>query len=304
MKDSNNPSGELRLIRVGDSGEVLASAPDASVDRPILGLIRGAERSLMVDAGASAAHARSFLRACAAELGLADDWEPDAAVLTHWHWDHSFGLSALKAPCYAHEACAARLNGLQGLSWSDEALRDRVARGLEIQFCADMIALEYGERRDIAVRAPELTFADAEAIELGGESVDFIHIESDHSDDCVVVVARRARVAFLGDICGAAYYEKPVAYRAGRVLRLFERLWALDVDVFIEGHDEPQGRDAFFYEYADLIAAARALDGGETDRRALIAIGLDAKPEADLPELHRSVAFLLSGEAGLTRTRR
>lgn len=303
MPNSIEANRAPRLMRVGGA-EVLASAPDASVDRPVLGLIRGAERSLMVDAGASPAHARSFLRACAAELGSDGHWEPDAAALTHWHWDHSFGLSAINAPCYAHEACAARLESLRGLSWSDEALRDRVARGLEIQFCADMIALEYGDRRDIAIRVPERTFAEAQAIELGGETVELIHIESDHSDGCVVVVARRARVAFLGDICGAAYYEKPVAYRAGRVLRLFERLWALDADVFVEGHDEPRGRDAFFYEYADLIATARALDGGETDRRALIAIGRDAKPEADLPELHRSVAFLLSGESGPTRTRR
>lgn len=304
MPNSIEASRAPRLMRVGGAGEVLASAPDAAVDRPVLGLIRGSERSLMVDGGASPAHALTFIRACASDLKLADDWMPDALALTHWHWDHSFGLSALSAPCYAHEACAARLRGLQGLSWSDEALRDRVARGLEIQFCADMIALEYGERRDITVRAPERTFVDAEALELGGETAELIHIESDHSDDCVVVVARRARVAFLGDICGAAYYEKPVAYRAGRVLRLFERLWSLEADIFIEGHDEPRGRDAFFYEYADLIAAARALEAGETDRRALIAIGLDAKPEADLPELHRSVAFLLSGEAGTTRTRR
>lgn len=302
--NSNKASRALRLMRVACAGDVLVSAPDATVDRPILGLVCGAERSLMVDAGVSQAHALSFLRACAAKLGLAVDWGPDLTALTHWHWDHSFGLSAISAPCYAHEACAARLSGLQGLSWSDGALRERVARGLEIQFCADMIAREYGERRDISVRVPELSFANTVTIELGGEKVDLIHIESDHSDDCVVALARRARVAFLGDICGAAYYEKPVAYRAGRVLRLFERLWALGADIFIEGHAEPRDRAAFFYEYADLIAAARALYGGESDRRALIAIGLDAKPEAELAELHRSVAFLLSGEVEARRNRR
>lgn len=302
MQISNGHRPELRLLRVAP--QVFASTPDDAVDRPVLGLIRGSERSLMIDAGASPEHARAFLGACAAELGPAAARMPDAAALTHWHWDHSFGLSAIAAPCYAHEACAARLRGLRGLSWSDEALRDRVARGLEIQFCADMIALEYGERRDIQVRVPERTFTQAQTLELGDETVELLPIESDHSDDCVVALARRARVAFLGDICGAAYYERPVAYRAGRVLALFERLWALGADIFIEGHDEPRRRDEFFYGYADLIAAARALQAGESDRRALIAIGLDAKPEADLPELHRTVAFLLSGEAGPTRTRR
>jgi glyoxylase-like metal-dependent hydrolase (beta-lactamase superfamily II) len=279
------------------------SEPDHSRDRPVLGAIFGQEKALMVDAGASPAHALEFLHALRDERGLLPSWRPDCAVLSHWHWDHSFGLSALGIPCYAHPACVDRLRGLQGLSWSDGALDGRVRAGSELRFCADMIAAEYGPDnpalplgRDIRIALPELLVDRPMAVDIGGAAVEFMPIDSDHSDDCLVVLVRQARTVFLGDITGAAYYEKPVAYRAARVLRLFSALWDLPVDFYIEGHTAAQSRQAFFHEYADLLAAARALADGEKNRVSLLNIALDAKPDADRSELHRSIAFLLSGE--------
>ncbi len=228
---------------------------------------------------------------------------PDCVALSHWHWDHSFGLSALGIPCYAHASCAEHLRALDGLSWSDRALDERVKAGTEIRFCADMIAAEYGPDlpghplgRDIRIVLPDMLVDKPTPVDLGSAGVELIPMDSDHSDDCLVALIPEARTAFLGDITGAAYYEKPVAYRAARVLRLFSALWDLPVDLYIEGHTEAQGRQAFFHEYADLLAAARALADGETSRVSLLRIALDAKPDADQSELHRSIAFLLSGE--------
>ena len=60
-------------------------------DRPNLGYVRGDRRSLAVDAGHSDAHVREFYGALeAAGLPL-----PDLTVLTHWHWDHTFGMHAV-----------------------------------------------------------------------------------------------------------------------------------------------------------------------------------------------------------------
>jgi len=257
----------------------------------------------MVDAGASPAHALEFLQALRDEKSLPPSWRPDYAVLSHWHWDHSFGLSAIGVPCFAHPRCVERLRGLHGLSWSDSALDERVRAGTEIRFCADMIAAEYGPNdptlpggRDIRIVLPELLLEGKTIVELGGASVELIPLESDHSDDSIVILVPQARTAFLGDITGAAYYEKPVAYRAERVLKLFSALWDMPVDYFIEGHTEAQSRQAFFHGYADLLAAARAVANGELNRAALLRIALDAKPDADQTELHRDIAFLLSGE--------
>ena len=66
-------------------------------DRPNLGYIRGDRWSLAVDAGHSAAHVRDFYGALeAAGLPL-----PALTVLTHWHWDHTFGMHAVHGLCLA-----------------------------------------------------------------------------------------------------------------------------------------------------------------------------------------------------------
>jgi len=62
-------------------------------DRPVLGYVRGDCGSLMVDAGNSPAHVARF-RAGMHERGLAD---PDWVSITHWHWDHCYGLCAFEA---------------------------------------------------------------------------------------------------------------------------------------------------------------------------------------------------------------
>ncbi|CAM5678520.1 Zn-dependent hydrolase OS=Lysinibacillus sphaericus OX=1421 GN=LS41612_04895 PE=4 SV=1 [Lysinibacillus sphaericus] len=61
-------------------------------------------------------------------------------VLTHWHWDHIFGLSALRhMVSIASEKTKTAMEQLIPFSWSDEALDARVKEGIEIEFCARAI---------------------------------------------------------------------------------------------------------------------------------------------------------------------
>jgi len=63
--------------------------PPGPPDRPSLCAVVGERRTVMLDAGASAAHARLFLDGLAAE-GAAT---PSYVALTHSHWDHVFGAA-------------------------------------------------------------------------------------------------------------------------------------------------------------------------------------------------------------------
>ena len=66
-------------------------------DRPNLGYIRGDRWSLAADAGHSEAHVKEFYKALEEEgLPL-----PRITVLTHWHWDHTFGMHAVHGLCLA-----------------------------------------------------------------------------------------------------------------------------------------------------------------------------------------------------------
>ena len=68
-------------------------------DRPNLGYVRGDRWSLAMDAGHSEDHVRAFYRALEEEnLPL-----PSLTVLTHWHWDHTFGMHAVHGLCLAND---------------------------------------------------------------------------------------------------------------------------------------------------------------------------------------------------------
>ncbi|MBP5726944.1 MAG: MBL fold metallo-hydrolase, partial [Clostridia bacterium] len=68
-------------------------------DRPNLGYIKGDHWSLAVDAGHSDVHVWEFYSLLEKEnLPL-----PSLTVLTHWHWDHTFGMHAVQGLCLANE---------------------------------------------------------------------------------------------------------------------------------------------------------------------------------------------------------
>ena len=60
---------------------------DPEVDRPVLAYIKGDKFSLAIDAGYSASHVQDFYREIEAEQFN----KPDFTVITHWHYDHTFG---------------------------------------------------------------------------------------------------------------------------------------------------------------------------------------------------------------------
>ena len=62
-------------------------------DRPNLCYIKGDNWSIAVDAGHSADHVMEFYKAIEEEgFPL-----PKLTVLTHWHWDHTFGMHAVSS---------------------------------------------------------------------------------------------------------------------------------------------------------------------------------------------------------------
>ena len=64
---------------------------DPGKDRPNLGYVRGEKMALAIDAGHSSSHVEDFYEALDREgLPL-----PDLTVITHWHWDHTYGMHAV-----------------------------------------------------------------------------------------------------------------------------------------------------------------------------------------------------------------
>ncbi|MCA9984634.1 MAG: MBL fold metallo-hydrolase [Anaerolineales bacterium] len=278
------------LSRIGQ--HVYWYSPDGRTDRPILGAIVGERATLMVDAGASADHARSFLNA----LKEAAVPAPAYLALTHWHWDHIFGMSELSVPLVTHAGTAAELAVLSGYSWDDAALNERVAAGSEIPFCRDMIQAELPGKRRIKLRKPDIVFTSQLTINLGGVSCELHHVGGDHAEDSTVIYVPEDRALFLGDCLYQRLYSPQPHYSADKLLPLLDKLATLPAETYLEGHNDTLLNQA---DYAAFTAALRA--GAELaqqfgpNREAIQAGVQKACPEMAADEVEELATFFANG---------
>lgn len=254
------------LNRIGNHVYWLPS--DSATDRPVLGVIVGTRDTLLVDAGNSPAHVQ-LLRDALAEANLA---QPTLLALTHWHWDHVFGMGALDLPTFASHETRRIVSQMAQLDWSDAALDERVADGSEIAFCRDMIKLELLDRSDLVIRPPNITFTDAVDIDLGGVSVHIAHIGGDHAPDSCIVYIPEDKVIFLSDCLYPAIYAPQRYYTTTRLFPLIDQLLSYDADFYLTGHDEaPLPREEILGWTNSLKIAGEIVERLGNDREAMVA---------------------------------
>jgi glyoxylase-like metal-dependent hydrolase (beta-lactamase superfamily II) len=207
--------------------------PDSRTDRASMALVMGDEGRLMLELGASPAHTREFLRA------LTDQGVPlpTSAILTHWHWDHSFGMEALDIPFAAQRETAKVIQRMSGYDYSDDGLDDLVKRGIEVDFTRDhmVIELDNTQRRNLKLGQPDFIFDEAHHYDLGSATCEVVHVGGDHSADSVVMYIPEDKVLFLGDCFYYTVYEEPNHYTK-EVLTLIEKLESFGAEHYIEGH--------------------------------------------------------------------
>ncbi|WP_042348843.1 MBL fold metallo-hydrolase [Bacillus massiliigorillae] len=223
------------------SNHIYYLPPNSDTDRPVLGIISGKQYSLIIDGGNSSNHAQVLLSQIKTK-----NLPPILAVfLTHWHWDHSFGLHEMNITTICHTQTKTALKKLLPFSWSDEALDDRVTQGIEIAFCADMIKAEYGSNREIHIRIPEITFHNEMEIDLGDIHCIVEHVGGDHSSDSSIVYIPEDKVLFLGDCLYANMYDGPYHYTIQNILALLAKIEKYDADTYVLSHQMPQSKHEF-----------------------------------------------------------
>ena len=195
-------------------------------DRPNLGYIRGDKWSLAVDAGHSDAHVEEFYRALEKEnLPL-----PALTVLTHWHWDHTFGLHRINGLSIANRATNRHL----------KAFREEVSeRGRDVFLSLDeSVRLEYADGKEIRITAADLAFDGELLMDLGGCPVRIFQTEAPHTDDSTLVFVPDEKALFVGDAACGAFpgWEKDPAL----VERLARAIQSTGAEIYLEGHWTPE----------------------------------------------------------------
>lgn len=192
-------------------------------DRPNLGYIRGDRWSLAIDAGHSCDHTKTFYRALTEE-GLPF---PSLTVLTHWHWDHTFGMHAVNGLCLTN----ARTDGYL------HDIRDRITReGPEFFFASDeKIRKEYAGNIPVTVTMADMVFTGELLLDPGNCPIRIFQTESPHTDDSTLIHVPEENVLFLGD---AAYGAFPTWESDPELCRkLSDTISPLDADICVLSHE-------------------------------------------------------------------
>lgn len=198
-------------------------------DRPNLGYIRGDNWSLAIDAGHSARHVNEFYALLEKEgLPL-----PSLTVLTHWHWDHTFGMHAVNGLCIANENTNRHL-----MQWKKKIEENGPDEFLAMDYS---IQKEYSGNREVIVKTADLVYAGEMTLDLGGCKVTIMEAVSPHTDDATLVYAEDDRILFLGDsTCG----EFPTWIKNDALCEsLADTIRNIGPGLCVEGHWEPVETD-------------------------------------------------------------
>lgn len=220
---------------------------DSNNDRPRLGYIKGDTFNIMIDAGNSPAHFKSFINDC----HLLNLKEPDYILLTHWHWDHVFGLSGSSIPAICSNLTQNKLIEMSHWKWDDASMKHRLVTGEDIEFCDLNIRIEYANPLDIRIRKGDILFDNQLTMDLGNITCVIKRINNDHANDSVVIFVPEEKVLFLGDIISPDYHHGEPHYTKQNFDNLSRELFTFDFEYAIHGHTEVFTRESlkqFFHE--------------------------------------------------------
>ena len=198
-----------------------------------LGLVVGTEAALLVDTGSSPEQGRTIRESVAS----ATDRPLVAVVVTHWHYDHAFGLAAFAdLESVGHESVPDRL-----------ASAEAAAEAARLEVAAD------------ALGAPSRELVVATAFDLGDRRVEVAHLGRGHTDGDLVVVVPDADVVFAGDLIESA---GPPSFGPDSV----PDEWAGTLDglvglmtertIAVPGHGDPVNRAFVFNQRGEVAAQA------------------------------------------------
>ena len=226
----------MALIKVTERVYFLPN--EQETDRPLLGYIKGDKYSLMIDGGNSRNHIEKFNQSLK-EFNLRI---PDYAAITHFHWDHTYGMHAIKGQTIACKITNEKLKIMTNWKWSDDAMKERLLTGEDIEFADTNIREEYKSLQDIKVVTSDIVFNDELELDLGGVNIILRNVIAPHSEDSVIAYVLEEKVVFIGDAYSKDYYDD-CKYDPMKIKSLANTLESLEFNTCFVGHSHPLNKE-------------------------------------------------------------
>ena len=211
---------------------------DKRSDRPNLYYILGDRMAIAVDAGNSWRQVHEFYDALSEEgLPL-----PSFTVVSHWHWDHTFGLHAIHGTSLSSKKTHDKLLEVAKWRWTIDEMRQREKDGLDIPFCNDNILIEYPDLSEIRVVTTDRIIEEETAIDLGGVELRILPGPSTHTDDALYVYLPAEKALIVED-ADCEDFNHGEVYDQETLRQMISFFESIDYDYHYLGHAERESKE-------------------------------------------------------------
>ena len=209
---------------------------DSAKDRPNLGYVLGENTALAIDAGHSSSHVEDFYEALDREgLPL-----PDCTVITHWHWDHTFGMHAVRGRTMARPETNRHLNEIR------QRLEEDPSYGRKFLQSDPCIRREYAGGVPLAVVPANVELTANTTLDLGGVTAEVCYGQSPHTEDALLIYVPEDHVLFIGDAQLGQFPSWAMDFDKLAALR--EQISGFDARIVIDGHWTPYTKEELLAE--------------------------------------------------------
>ena len=216
-------------------------------DRPNIGLIVGQKYSMLVDVGISSNHLNEVLDSVQ-KLNLP---QPSLAVLTHYHYDHSFAINSFNGITIASKKTNKYLRLFASMTIDDKFLKNYLS-GDSLAFCYDAISEEYqGNYQNLKLKTSDIEFDKYLKIDLGNLTVELFQMFSPHSDDSVFIKVND--YLFIGDSFFYNIFEGKKEFDKESLEAFYLIINSFDVEYIIQGHDVIKTKEEIMDEINQLL---------------------------------------------------
>lgn len=208
------------------------------LDRPSLYYIKGDNYSVVIDAGQSETHVQEFYEALQKEnLPL-----PEYTIITHWHWDHSFGIPFVHGKTIASSLTNQQLEVVKQWKWTREEMYQRTKDKIEVPVVNKYIMRVFPDLSKIKVEKADIEISDDMELDLGNVHLKLYPRDTIHSRDALLIFCPEEKAIFTGDAdCPDFYNNREI--NPLRVQAYKDFLQPLDFNTYYIGHDLPDSKE-------------------------------------------------------------
>lgn len=229
------------------SDRIYYSDFDEVSDRPVLGYVAGNRYSILIDAGSSPRHINAFLQEIYG-FGLK---KPDFVILTHSHWDHTYGLCALDIPAICNSLTYELLKKDSEKIWDREHFEEYKKDGSIEPFIYEHMEIEYPDISAVSIRLPDMIYTDSFAIDLGDLTVEAYQVANAHSKDGSVILVKEEKILFVGDSFYTELVSDDWVDHPDLVREYHKALEKFDFDRVFPAHSENISKEEMFAELTE-----------------------------------------------------